>query len=89
MRKGLATPGSFCALMAFSSWSPRTSSATTLPLSPSTINSFSVCEAGTPKKAARSAMVRWPGVATSASAADGAARGVAGGSAGASSRFAA
>ena len=75
---GFATSGSFCALMALSSWSPRITSATSPPSRPSTISVFRQRSAGTWSIAASSAIVRTCGVGTVASAAPGAARGRAG-----------
>ena len=64
MRSGFATSASFCALTAFSSWSPRSTSATRPPSAPSTTSVFSMREAGRASWALTSAMVRAPGVAT-------------------------
>src|ERR1039457_6451174 len=88
-RKGLATPGSRCALRALSSWSPRTMSATGAPSLPATIMVLRHCAGGTRSRALSSAMVRAAGVGTRVSGAPGAGRGAAGGSAAANSTLAA
>src|ERR1700676_2276530 len=75
IRSGLATPGNFCAFTAFSSWSPRTTKATTSPSLPSTSKVLTQRAASTPSCAESSAMVRAFGVGILVRGSAGAGRG--------------